>query len=692
MPGQQERILPVSNYRSEASRVEGFRKLKKYGLRSPEPMHIIGDKGFRYWREFGLDDEMRQEIEEIFDEIKTINPDRGVFIGRAFYVPEIDNPNGPRTGPINDKDEFVKEIEGFWQFVTDWEYDQKEGSDIALVLHPFIDSTIERTKYGQKEIEPGKIPWSGGYVVPVNRPGMERLVCVVATFGPDEAVVSCPHDRYLVDPEREIVFKKRVDLKTKTFVPVSGNKYQEEKIPTEWQCEQALTDVELIEIAKETRKVFDKKPARVEFITQPDGVYYREIAEWDYEDDMDLVRLKPGESVTGEVIVIESSEDVKKIKGSEAIVFFSPKAFQERTTDLFSQVSSLPGWERLIALVHGSGLTSHMAKILWEAGHDVEFVGDRWFSDKDAVEIKRREDGEVEVNFVNRYHKAVVRFDWIEHLQRGEAGNKVKRLAEMKQGGFPVPNGFGVVSRAIWQHLGEIGVYEKIQDLDTLDLKSEKDLIASACEFVQNRIMNNMLPESMVQQITEVVEMLDGDEFAVRSSGSEDGEQQSLAGLYESVVQLKSEEIEPAIRRVIASYFSKDSIQAVRQIGFQPSRLKVGVGVHEFVPNPPGTLGVVVFGKQPIYQNKMVIEMRLGSPEKLVQGVAKDKLTVLIDRSTGDVSQELSGDKEIEIKPIVLRNLVELIQSVEAYFRAYQDMEILILPNDEIKIVQARPM
>ena len=70
-----------------------------------------------------------------------------------------------------------------------------------------------------------------------------------------------------------------------------------------------------------------------------------------------------------------------RIRGKQAIVYFGPETFQSRTTDLFVQAAHTPGETNLVALVYGSLETSHMARVLVDAGHSIILVKDKQYHD-----------------------------------------------------------------------------------------------------------------------------------------------------------------------------------------------------------------------------------------------------------------------------------------------------------------------
>lgn len=683
-------IVPIGEYASPASRIRGFQELFTYGLQAPTPMLVVGNEAFKEYVEHGsITPLLRASIEGAFDQIRTANPERGAYIGRAFFVPGIDNPNGPRTAGIYDKAEYVREVEKFYEFVITHGYHTQKEADIALVLHPFFRASDPRPTYGEillKENE--KLPWSGGVVVPHPEPGHLHQVKIVATFGADEAVKSYPSDVIHVDPERETVTHKEIALKDETTVPIEGSQYDEHyPIPPRFQLEQALRDAEALAVAQEATKVFTRRPnARIEFMMQKEGVFIREIAPWEPEDDTDLFRLKPEECITAPIVRITSEEDIAKIKGPEAIVYFPAEVYRRRTTDVFTTVAHLPDVTHLIALCWGEITTAHALKVLGESGHSIIMVGDRDFPDGLEVGVYRGKDNKPVIEPLDPYYDAIIPLSDVHRLAHGEAGQKMGRLALMKSMGIPVPDGFTISSRSVSRYLHDIGVSHDIASLDEVNL-TDQDEVERITSAIQQKILSTPLPMSLDTQIHKAMKQHGFSSYAIRSSGSEDGMGQSRAGLYQSEINIPPGEVSDRLRYTIASYYSPASIIDIREAGQHPSQIIVGVGIHEYIPDAPGTLGAVAF----TYRDTIVIETAEGSPESIVSNTATNYMKIEVDRHTDTVTVTPVGSPKQNISEDTILAVTRVIRQIEELFQSYQDVELLIEPNGQIHVFQARP-
>lgn len=682
-------LIPIREYESPASRIRGFQALFNYGLRAPEPMLVVGHQAFQRYEASGdMIPEVTAEIVDAYRTIREANPNRGAYIGRAFYVPGIDNPNGPRTAAIRDEEQYMQEVVKFWDFVIQNGYNVS-GSDIALILHPFLHvMDPSRTHYGNMLLsEDEQLPFGAGYLVSNPQPGRPNLIRILALDGTDEAVVSCPHDVYDVDPDTETIVSKKIAFKDITYVPGLGNEYGVLPIPLRFQNAQALTDREILSIASDVKNVLRENSFRIEFATQPDGNFYREIAPWNPQNPRELLKLQSGESITQPVIRIDSVSDIDRIKDSDAIVYFPPAAYRLRTTDLFARVAQLPHVQRMVALTYGTIETSHMARVLSDAGRSVMLVGDQEFIDGTNLRVSRDENGLPKIEYLNPYEGTIIPLSDITTLSKGEAGQKVGRLAIMKQFGITVPDGFCLRSKAVWQYLDEIGLGKKIALLDSINIQNQDEVERIAYD-IQQVILESHLPPDLEQQIGLALEKYDFKLYAIRSSGSEDEDEQSHAGLYESSVGVKPEEVSNRIRKTIASYFSPVSITLLRQSSQLPSLMTIGVGIHEFIPDTVGTTGAVIF----TYPDSILIEATQGSPEGIVSGTVKDYWKVTISRMTGKASIEPVGKPNIPISEEQTAEAVEITKQIENIFKSHQDIELLMTPDRGIVVLQARPL
>src|SRR5215211_4953391 len=241
----------------------------------------------------------------------------------------------------------------------------------------------------------------------------------------------------------------------------------------------------------------------------------------------------------------------------------------------------------------------------------------------------------------------VVTFSEATNLRTSELGAKAANLASLASARFPVPPGF-VVTPAAEEHLGE-----------------------------------------MSAQILEAAAGLGVEHFAVRSSGTaEDLEGVSFAGQYETLLDVRVDELPAAVGRVF------DSASASRVAAYREAR--AGPTGESAAPSMAVLVQVMVeadasgvaFSANPVTgeRGEVVITTARGLGERLVSGEAVgDEWVVQGDEAS--CRREREG--AITAEQAIL--IAELARRVEEHFGSPQDIEWAI-SGDELYLLQARPM
>lgn len=682
-------VVPISEYDSPSSRIRGFQEIEELGLKGPTPMMALTHDAFvRYLAFEGLTPPVENAIRQAFRTIREANPSRGAYIGRAFYVPGIDNPHGPRTAAIYNEDQYVEEVIRFYEFVRTNNYHLSPEANVALIFHPFINVGDRRESYGGRLLRDSeRLPWSGGYAILRPTPGNPECIEIAATFGPDEAVQSTPSDRFRVDPIEGTVLSKEVAYKDVTLVPGEGTEYRLTPIPDAFRDKQSLTDEELIVVAREAWKVFKTRPdTRVEFIVQPDGIYIREIAPRGIIEIDRLFKFLEGEVMTGSIVEVRSKIDIARITGPEAIVYLHPDAFRERTTDIFALLVNL-GLQRLVAFTYGRSTTSHPTKVISEAGHSIIPWGAQLLRDGRRVAITRNPDGNPHVEFLDPYADAVVPLRETALLVQGADGQKVSRIARMRAAGITTPDGYVIRSEALWHWLKEHTIDQKIRTLTSNTLDTTEHLEQVVAE-IQRLIMETDFPTQLSEQLKDSARALGDSSKIVRSTGPEDINGHSHAGLYVSTPDVSIDDLERAVKATVASYFSVASLQALMHTGVDPLRIPVAVFVQEYIPPHQDTRGAVVFTDD----KSITIELAAGTPELIVSHQVRNYIRVTASRSGGPLTREEIGSLSFTIPDDIIQTILKTARRIEELFRTWQDIELVVTPEGNVVVFQARPV
>lgn len=215
------------------------------------------------------------------------------------------------------------------------------------------------------------------------------------------------------------------------------------------------------------------------------------------------------------------------------------------------------------------------------------------------------------------------------HLLPDMTGKKAARLGELIEAGFNVPDGFVITTR----FAGDLSV-------------------KSANEKEEQQVLDNAWRKIGAKRV------------AVRSSGvSEDGEDASFAGVYDSVLNVTRIELKSCVLDVYKSLtVGLASAYAQNRAG-EFSEAGGGILVQKMVD---ADYAGVLFTEHPLSAGKMLVEMVDGLGEELVSGTVTPSTYECgrVSFSTGDKSP-----------PIDLKPLLRIASSIEKKFGKPQDIE-----------------
>ncbi len=195
-------------------------------------------------------------------------------------------------------------------------------------------------------------------------------------------------------------------------------------------------------------------------------------------------------------------------------------------------------------------------------------------------------------------------------------GGKGRSLAWMKAQGLPVPDGFIITAAAYDEFLnGNDRLRARIESGPPEDRGALSDWF----ESVQNAIRQAELPHGVQTRIAEAYRALAAPAVAVRSSvADEDGEQQSFAGQYETVLNLGSEaDVLDAVRHCWASLWSYRASHYRREHGLSVRPPGIALVVQTLVP---ARVSGVAFTRSPHGSDGLLIEAGWGLGEAIVSG------------------------------------------------------------------------
>jgi pyruvate,water dikinase len=302
-----------------------------------------------------------------------------------------------------------------------------------------------------------------------------------------------------------------------------------------------------------------------------------------------------------------------------------------------------------------------------------------------------------------------------------KVGNKMANLGDMINCcSLPIPGGFTATACAYTHLLDYNNLPEKIHDvLAHLDAEDGKQLM-DAEKTIKKLFSEAIVPPEIEHAIRHQSEKYEEEKgrpvfWAVRSSAiGEDLAESSFAGQFSSVLNVRTDQLLEVYKEVAASKYNARVIVYRRMRNIRDDDVAMSVGFIEMID--PACSGVI-YSLNPIEsdQPEMVINAVWGVGELLVEGVISADVYV-VGRSLGyPLLRMETAEKEIYLKrlpegglqqlPVAqdkigkrclnddqLGRLAELAMRIEHHFGSPQDIEWCIDAEDNIFIVQSRPL
>ncbi len=240
------------------------------------------------------------------------------------------------------------------------------------------------------------------------------------------------------------------------------------------------------------------------------------------------------------------------------------------------------------------------------------------------------------------------------HFLPEATGKKAARLGTLIEEGYNVPDGF---------------VFTSMITNRTRDAKRAYSLLS----------------DSETSQLNKLWKNLKADKVAVRSSGAnEDGADNSFAGVYDSILNVKRDDLLKSVSDVYASLSSDRSNSYSSHTDAKADFGDVdqgGVLVQKMVP---AEYAGVMFTEHPNSTGSLMVELVSGLGEDLVSGnVTPDTYTF------GKLTGELLDNDHSAPPPLDMQPLLELGKQLEELFGQPQDIE-WAYANKKFYLLQAR--
>ncbi len=665
-------LLDPSEYPFPNPRIDGWKKLLEVKARSVD-IFVFPLEVFDYYLKneklpAGFIKALTKQSEKIIEDF----PSHAAVVRRAFVVPGLENPPGPRLLGLTTPDHVVKAVEQLYSFAIKQKYHVNQPNQISGWLEP--PSLLLDIDQYRKDSSQVQIPY-GGYAVSEN-----GHVQIYAVYGINEGVQSLVADSYQVEARRGKFFVNQKDIPQKNLMlcttkQKSTQKYQ---VPTDLQLDQVLGDNEILEVARVVYQLSQLYgPQRVEFSTYDQGICFNEVADYYRKESKSTKDLE----ISGEVVTIANLKDLKQLskidpqqlESGQKIILVDEQVISSRNYDV---LGTLAHWkDKLYILYPGVAATQHAMRILADKGHRAFLVGSQKFNPGDQVQITNR-GGKVRVINLSKTENQKTVSLWDASLIGVDlCGGKATRLSQAKTAGFQVPHGYVCTTL----------VFDEI--LKLLHIKS-----LSVDHF--DKYFHKITPDN--QAITAIIGPLlpdyrQGDRvYSVRSSSTiEDTSQHSLAGIFDSFLNVNTQQITPKIIEVIRSSFHPRAAKYLQHHPELVSKLKMAVIIQEMVQ---AKYAGVIFGAKIQTGEHYIVQIEAGQGlgEQVVSGSAKKVEYISFNRQEKQLVEH-RGPQYLSLAQA--RALFMLSERLRSEFADIpQDIEWAIDQDDQIWLLQSRDL
>ena len=262
----------------------------------------------------------------------------------------------------------------------------------------------------------------------------------------------------------------------------------------------------------------------------------------------------------------------------------------------------------------------------------------------------------------------------VDHEDTALAGGKGANLGDLKQAGFPVPDGFVLTTEAYGLAAGAAHV--------------DPSRPAEAAD----RLRNSPVPDAVAAAIRKAYAALGSGGVAVRSSATaEDLPGASFAGQQDTYLDVRGdEEVIDAVRRCWASLWNDRAVAYRKANGIADTEVSLAVVVQRMVD---ASAAGVLFTADPVTgkRRRAAIDAVAGLGEKLVSGAVDPDHFAVDVASHQVVDRQVAGEGSV-LDDRELIALAELGDRVERHFDAPQDIEFALDRERRIHLVQSRPI
>ncbi len=394
----------------------------------------------------------------------------------------------------------------------------------------------------------------------------------------------------------------------------------------------------------------------------------------------------------------------------------------EHSLDLMTELESSFYEKRLISIPYLKNIIRNLSKSVYGIIENLEKL-----SGSNYIGLNRCYEGiegEIREFFTGSklhiYTPVCIPMDDIHRDYIDKVGSKMANLGEMRKHlAISVPDGFALTACA-YTHFSEYNnLQNKIdQILAGADIKQSRQLLRVEKE-IKKVILDADIPpeiEHIVCRESEKLEKKHGRSinWAVRSSAIGEDMENSFAGQFSSVLNVRTDQLLQKYKEVLASKYNARNMLYQRMKKIRVEDVNMSVGIMEMIQ--PVCSGVM-YTTDPAKPNSqvMIISAVWGLGQLLVEGVVSADM-FLLKRSTGfPLVKKVIAQKELslrwkenggikhEIVPEAdanracledhqLQALAKMGFEIEKYFKNPQDIEWCIDQSGHLFLLQARSL
>lgn len=302
------------------------------------------------------------------------------------------------------------------------------------------------------------------------------------------------------------------------------------------------------------------------------------------------------------------------------------------------------------------------------------------------------------------------------HDLADEGGNKMANVGDIGNIlGFAVPEGFVVTAGAYFEVMEHAGLRRQAAEAAGRACGPGGQGLEREAARLRAAILGMPLPEKLARSISRAArELAGGGLLAVRSSAWDEDGESSFAGMYESVLGVRPEDVLSAYRRVLASLFSEEALRYRAHHVRCADEPAMAVGVMRMV-DASVSGGLYTYAPLQEEDQAMVVSAAWGLGKPIVDGTVETD-TYLLTREPPHtlLSSEAAvkgsmlalapsgGTRTLEVPedlrrqpcltPAQLDQLARAAMSLERFFKRPLDVEWAFTREARLVLLQARPL